>query len=90
MNNLIIVALLIAGVILGYLLFIVVASHWQKRQGNWPLHRLGVAETPLALTGVVIVAGEAWMAVAIRPIAAGQQVQVIGVDGVMLIVSPKT
>jgi membrane-bound ClpP family serine protease len=72
---------------LGLLGYIVAASHWHKRQLAVPLYCQGVAETPLALTGIVLVAGEAWLAMASQPIAAGQLIEVVGVNGVVLIVT---
>lgn len=51
---------------------------------------IGVAQTPLAPQGKVLVRGEYWDAIASSPIEAGAQVRVISVDGLTLRVSPGT
>jgi membrane-bound serine protease (ClpP class) len=50
--------------------------------------QLGSAVTELALTGKVFVHGEYWDAVAQRPVAAGAQVRVVGIDRLKLTVEP--
>lgn len=50
----------------------------------------GLARTDLAPRGKVSVHGEIWDAVSEAPVAAGQQVEVVGVDGLLLRVQPAT
>ncbi len=49
----------------------------------------GVARTDLAPRGKVSVHGEIWDAVSEAPVAAGQQVEVVGIDGLLLRVQPR-
>ena len=49
----------------------------------------GVARTDLSPRGKVFVHGEIWDAVAEAPVQAGQQVEVVGIDGLLLRVQPR-
>jgi membrane-bound serine protease (ClpP class) len=49
----------------------------------------GVARTDLSPRGKVSVHGEIWDAVSEAPVAAGQQVEVVGIDGLLLRVQPR-
>jgi membrane-bound serine protease (ClpP class) len=48
----------------------------------------GFARTDLAPRGKVSVHGEIWDAVSDAPVGAGQQIEVVGVDGLLLHVQP--
>lgn len=82
--GLIVVVLVILLIII--LLAIIYASRRQKHIampkpliGAW-----GMAETDLAQEGLVLVAGEAWQAIASKNISKGTKVMIIGVQGVLL------
>jgi len=53
------------------------------------LRRRGVARTPLDPAGKVRVGSELWNAVASEPVAEGDEVAILGVDGLTLQVAPR-
>jgi membrane-bound serine protease (ClpP class) len=53
------------------------------------LDEIGQARTPLAPKGKVFVRGEYWDAESSRPVEPGEEVRVVGVDGLKLRVEPK-
>jgi membrane-bound serine protease (ClpP class) len=48
------------------------------------VHERGTARSPLVPRGKVFVHGEIWQAVAEEPLAAGEPVEVVAVDGLTL------
>ncbi len=48
------------------------------------MHEQGTARSPLAPRGKVFVHGEIWDAVAEEPVAAGEPVEVVGIEGLTL------
>ena len=52
------------------------------------IHETGIARTELAPRGKVAVHGEIWDAVAEAPVAAGDAIEIVAVDGMTLKVQP--
>ncbi len=73
-------------VVVSFLMFMVLKAHrTQVKTGAEGLvHKRGVARTELAPRGKVFVWGEIWDAVAEKPVEAGQAVEVVSVDGMLL------
>ena len=62
-----------------------------RRVGTSAIGRFGRARTELAPRGKVVVQGEIWHAVAVRgTVAAGEPVEVLSVDGLLLTVRSTT
>jgi membrane-bound serine protease (ClpP class) len=76
----------VAATVLTFLVTMVLRVHRRRattgREGM--VHERGVARTDLVPRGKVTVHGEIWDAVAVAPVAAGQPVEVIEVDGLLL------
>lgn len=53
------------------------------------LHELGTARSPVAPRGTVFIHGEIWNAVADEPVAPGEPVEVVAVEGLTLKVRPR-
>lgn len=77
---------LVSLLVVGFLVTMVVRVHRTqvKTGAEGLIHERGVARSELAPRGKVFVHGEIWDAVADRRIEAGQPVEVVGVDGMML------
>ncbi len=77
-------------VVVGALMLLVLRSRRAKvRTGSEGLlHERGRAMSPLAPQGKVFVHGEIWHAVSDRPVAMGEAVEVVAVDGMLLQVRP--
>ncbi|MEE8277373.1 MAG: nodulation protein NfeD, partial [Thermoanaerobaculia bacterium] len=73
-------------VVVALLMFMVLKAHrTQVKTGAEGLvHKRGVARTELAPRGKVFVWGEIWDAIAEKPVEAGQAVEVVSVDGMLL------
>jgi membrane-bound serine protease (ClpP class) len=83
------VALFAAAVVTFLVTMALRARRRQVRTGREGLiHERGVARSALAPQGKVFVHGELWSAVAERPVAAGEAVEVVAVDGMLLRVRP--
>lgn len=70
---------------------IIRSRHWRPATGREGLlGAIGEVRQPLGegRRGMVLVTGELWRATAAEPIAAGQQVRVVGMDGLVLRVEP--
>src|SRR6185503_8127030 len=80
----------VAAAVVAFLATMVFRAHGRRaatgREGM--VSERGVARTDLAPRGKVSVHGEIWDAVSEAPVAAGQQVEVIGIDGLLLRVQP--
>ena len=80
----------VAAAVLTFLVTVVLRVHRRRastgREGM--VHERGVARTDLAPRGKVTVHGEIWEAVSDAPVAAGQPVEVVEVDGLLLRVQP--
>ena len=80
----------VASAVLVFLVTVVLRVHRRRattgREGM--VHERGVARTDLAPRGKVAVHGEIWDAVSEAPIAAGQPVEVIRIEGLLLRVQP--
>jgi membrane-bound serine protease (ClpP class) len=76
----------VALVVVGFLAFMVVRMHRHQvtTGAEGLLHERGVARSALDPRGRVFVHGEIWNAVAEGAIAAGQPIEVVGVDGMTL------
>ena len=81
----------VAAAVVAFLATMVLRVHRRRaatgREGMVSEH--GVARTDLAPRGKVTVHGEIWDAVSEAPVAAGQQVEVVGIDGLLLRVQPR-
>ena len=77
-------------VVVGFLMFMVLRVHRsQVKTGTEGLvHRRAVVRTALDPQGKVFVWGEIWHAVAEQPVAPGETVEIVEVDGMMLKVRP--
>lgn len=83
------VALFAAAVVAFLVTMTLRAQRRQVRTGREGLvHERGVARSALQPEGKVFVHGELWSAVAERPVAAGEAVEVVAVDGMLLRVRP--
>jgi membrane-bound serine protease (ClpP class) len=82
---------LVAAAVVAFLATMVMRVHRQRattgREGM--VSERGVARTDLSPRGKVSVHGEIWDAVSEAPVAAGQQVEVVGIDGLLLRVQPR-
>ncbi len=80
-------ALAVAGLVVGAL---VVRSQRRQASGGWEgmLGTVGVAREPLDPAGTVLVRGEYWTARSETPVARGESVVVVGVEGLQLRVRP--
>jgi membrane-bound serine protease (ClpP class) len=80
----------VAAAVLTFLVTMVLRVHRRRaatgREGM--VHERGVARTDLSPRGKVSVHGEIWDAVSATPVVAGQQVEVVDVDGLLLRVQP--
>jgi membrane-bound serine protease (ClpP class) len=80
-----------ATAVVAFLTFMVMRVHRQRaatgREGM--VAQRGFARTDLSPRGKVLVHGEIWDAVSEAPVAAGQQVEVVGIDGLLLRVQPR-
>jgi membrane-bound serine protease (ClpP class) len=80
----------VATAVVAFLVTMVLRVHRRRaatgREGM--VRERGVARTDLAPRGKVTVHGEIWDAVSAAPVAAGQPVEVIDVDGLLLRVQP--
>jgi membrane-bound serine protease (ClpP class) len=81
---------LVAAAVVAFLATMVVRAHRRRaatgREGM--VSERGFARTDLKPRGKVTVHGEIWDAVSDAPVAAGQQVEVVEVDGLLLRVQP--
>ena len=79
-----------AGLVSALLMTLVVKVH--KRQASTGreglIHETGIARTELAPRGKVAVHGEIWDAVAEAPVAAGDAIEIVAVEGMTLKVQP--
>ena len=77
-------------VVVGFLMFMVLRVHrTQVKTGvEGLIHREAVARTDLTPKGKVFVWGEIWNAVSSEPVAAGDTVEIVEVEGMMLHVRP--
>jgi membrane-bound serine protease (ClpP class) len=75
-----------AALVVGFLTAMVLRAHRMRvRTGAEGLvHEQGTARSPLAPRGKVFVHGEIWEAVAEEPVAAGEPVEVLGIEGLTL------
>ena len=82
---------LFAAVVVGLMMTGVVRAHRnQVRTGAEGLvHKVGTARSALDPSGKVFVHGELWHATSATPVAAGEDIEVVGVDGMKLTVRPK-
>jgi membrane-bound serine protease (ClpP class) len=80
-----------AALVVGFLVSVVLKAHRRQVQTGLEglIHERGVARSSLAPRGKVFVHGEIWEAASRQAVAAGEPVEVVGVDGRMLVVEPR-
>ena len=78
-------------VVVGFLVFVMVrtARNPVATGAEGMLHEVGTARSPVAPRGKVFVHGEIWNAVADEPVASGEPVEVVAVEGLTLKVRPR-
>jgi membrane-bound serine protease (ClpP class) len=84
--DVILVAVLFSVIVVSGLLYMAIKTHRRqvKTGVEGLVHERGEARGPLSPRGKVFVHGELWDAVSDRPVAAGEQVEVVAVEGMTL------